>query len=132
MAVATIDRTYDATPEQVWQAWADVDRLQRWWGCAVDMLWTVHEWDFQVGGTIRVSMDFDGVPYVVDGTFVEVSAPGRLAFDWEDGQRITVVIEPAGAATRMTVEHAGLPDDERHGIVDEGWTASVGQLAAVV
>jgi uncharacterized protein YndB with AHSA1/START domain len=28
----TVDATFDATPDRVWQLWADPRRLERWWG----------------------------------------------------------------------------------------------------
>lgn len=128
----TMSRTYAATPSAIWAAWADVAVLSRWWGCGVDMLWTVHDWEFREGGAIRVSQDFDGVPYEIQGRFVEVTEPTRLAFDWEKGQRITVTIAAAQEGTRMVVDHAGLPDGEHQDIVNGGWTAAFDQIDAVL
>ena len=28
----TLDAEFDATPERVWQLWADPRQLERWWG----------------------------------------------------------------------------------------------------
>ena len=132
MPTVTVERSYPAAPEVVWRSWADVDRLTRWWGCAVDMLWNVHDWEFRVGGAIRVSLDFDGEPYEVNGRFVEIESPHRLAFDWEHGQRITVTIAADETGSTMTVEHEGLGDEEGRQIVNGGWSASVEQLAAAL
>ena len=127
----TIDRTYLAPPPKVWSAWADVDLLTKWWGCGVDMLWNVHTWDFRVGGDIHVSMDFDGEPYEIRGRFVQIDEPNLLRYEWEGGQIITVTIEPSGAGSTMTVEHAGLNDHMRD-IVTGGWSSAVEQILAVL
>lgn len=128
----TLDRTYLAPPERVWAAWADVDLLTKWWGCAADMLWNVHAWDFRVGGDVHVSMDFDGTPYEVRGRFTDLEPHRLIRYSWEGGQVITVTIEPDGDGSRMTIEHAGLPDEQMGEIVTGGWSASVEQILAVL
>ena len=128
----TIERTYAASPARVYAAWTDVELLTKWWGCAPDMLWTVHAWDVRVGGEIHVSLDFDGEPFEVRGRFVEVEEPHRLRYEWDGDQIITVDIEADGTGTRLVVEHAGLPDEERREIVTAGWSASVEQIRVVL
>ncbi|MBU2041260.1 MAG: SRPBCC domain-containing protein [Alphaproteobacteria bacterium] len=46
----TIERRYDASPERVFQAWADPDAFRRWFVEAPGA--TVHDWvhEFRVGG----------------------------------------------------------------------------------
>lgn len=128
----TIERTYVVSPAKVYAAWTDVDLLTKWWGCATDMLWNVHTWDVRVGGDIHVSLDFDGEPYEVRGRFLDLDEPRLIRYEWEAGQVITVTIEPDGGGSRMTVEHAGLPNDEMQQIVTGGWSASVEQILAVL
>lgn len=123
---------YAAPPAKVFAAWTNVETLSRWYGCATDMLWTVHSWEPVAGGPIHVSLDFDGTPYEVHGRFVVVDEPHRLQYEWEAGQVITVTIEPHGDGSRMTVEHAGLPTDEMDGIVTGGWSASMTQILEVL
>jgi uncharacterized protein YndB with AHSA1/START domain len=119
---------YDAPPAKVFAAWTTVETLTTWFGCATDMLWTVHAWEPVVGGPIHVSLDFDGTPYEVRGRFLIVEEPHRLQYEWEAGQVITVTIEARDGGSRMTVEHAGLPTDEMDEIVTGGWTASLTQI----
>lgn len=121
-----------ASPSKVFAAWTDVEQLTKWYGCATDMLWTVHEWNPVEGGAIHVSLDFDGTPYEVRGRFVVVDEPHRLRYEWEAGQVITVTIEANGTGSKMTVEHAGLPNDEMDQIVTGGWTASMTQILEVL
>ncbi len=130
----TLTRTYPTSPERVWAAWTDTGLLTRWFGCRPDQLWTVHEWDVRVGGHLRVSMDFDGEPFVVTGAFLDVDPPERLVYTFGDGVTITVTIAVtitgSGAPdTTVTVTHDGLPTGEMVGIVTDGWTSSLTQLA---
>lgn len=127
----TIERTYDASPHAVFDAWRNVDVLTTWWGCAPEMLWRVHEWAFDVGGPIRVSQTFGDQDYEVNGRFTEIQEPSRIVFQWEAGQQISVSIDAAGDGARMRIEHSGLSDD-MHPIVNEGWTASFGQIGDVL
>ena len=48
-------RTLDATPEAIWAAFADPDRLARWWGPA-GFTNTFHHFDFRPGGEWRFTM----------------------------------------------------------------------------
>lgn len=128
----TLDRTYPASPEQVWKAWTDPDLLSRWYGCSPDQLWVLHRWDATVGGRLEVSMDFDGEAFVVEGTFLTVEPPSLLRYTFGEGQTITVDIARDGDGTRVTVNHDGLPTDEMCDIVTAGWTSSLGGLAAAI
>ena len=125
----TLERTYRASPEQIWKAWTDPDVLSRWYGCQPDQLWTIHQWEVEEGGALRVSMDFDGEPFEVVGEFLVVDAPTQLRFTFGEGQTITVAISAAGSDTRVTVTHDGLPTDEMVDIVTAGWTSSLTGLA---
>lgn len=130
-----IERTYPVAPERVYEAWIDVDVLTRWWGCAVDTLWNVHEWNVEPGGEVRVSQTFDGNHFEVRGRFVEVESPTRLAFDWDAGQRIVVQItaaEDTSGGAVMRIEHHGLPDEAMEQVVTEGWGASLVQIGEIL
>lgn len=132
-APVVLTRDYEATPSQIFAAWTDVELLTKWYGCDVDMLWTVHAWEPKTGGALHVSLDFDGTPFEVHGNFIEVDEPNRLRYEWrppdtDKAQMITVTIEAIANGSRMTVEHAGLPSEEFDQIVTGGWTASMGQI----
>ncbi len=127
----TIERSYSATPEQIWRAWTDPDVLSRWFGCAADQLWTIHRWEPTVGGRLHVSMDFDGVPYEVTGEFLAVERPRRLRYSFGGDQIVSVDIAPRGTETLVTIQHEGLDVDLRSTVTD-GWSHGVEQLDAIV
>ncbi len=124
----TLERRYEQPPERVFEAWTDVDLLSTWFGCGPEMLWEIHLWEPHVGGRLRVSLDFDGEPFFMDGEFLVVDQPTRLQYRWGDDQTITVDIAATATGSLLTLTHDGLPTDEQQGIVNDGWTTSLGQL----
>jgi len=124
-----LDRCYDATPEQVFAAWTDVDTLSTWWGCGPDMLWNVHVWDVRVGGAVHVSLDFEGTPFEVRGEFLDVDPPTGLRFSFgDDGEVVEMRIEPEGEGSRLYLTHSELPSDAQKQMVDGGWSHALGLL----
>ncbi len=140
VAAFRMERTFAATPEEVFDAWTNPVVLERWWattpkgtspGCDVDL---------RVGGryTLRMLGD-DGELHVVAGEYREVSRPRRLVFTWcwqgeggpHPGHVSLVAIDFHGDGERTTVvlEHSGLASQrsrEGHG---EGWSACFDSLA---
>ena len=122
------EREYAASPERVFAAWTDVETLGRWFGCAGDMRWKIHEWDVRSGGKIRVSLDFEEGPYEVRGEFVIVESPRHLRYRWQEDETVDVRIEPSGSGSRLRLEHAFHGSDENRGPLTAGWTNSLAQL----
>jgi uncharacterized protein YndB with AHSA1/START domain len=123
-----LQRDYEAAPPAVFAAWTRVELLGRWFGCADDKLWSVHEWDVRPGGRIHVSLDFDGTPFVVRGEFLEVDPPRRLKYRWSADEVIEVVISPRGSGSRLELAHTFPADGQHRAVLDAGWSHSLGQL----
>ena len=68
--VVSIERTFDASAEDVFDAWTSPEVMRRWLHCAPDWGTPVAEVDLCVGGHVRVVMRRP------DST--EVEAQGRL------------------------------------------------------
>jgi uncharacterized protein YndB with AHSA1/START domain len=128
----SIQRDYVAAPERVFEAWTRVDLLSRWFGCGPGMLWKIHEWNAQVGGTIHVSLDFDSGPFEVKGEFLLVEPPHHLRYRWSGDQIVDVCIEPVGSGSRVRVEHSGLATDQECAVTDAGWTSALSQLRDLI
>jgi uncharacterized protein YndB with AHSA1/START domain len=85
----TITRTFDAPRELVFKAFAEAERLARWWGpkgCAVQ----VSKLDFRPGGVFHYRMAFSGGPDMWGRfTYREIVPPERIvwvnAFSDSDG-----------------------------------------------
>jgi uncharacterized protein YndB with AHSA1/START domain len=110
-----IERTYEASAERVWSAWADPQRKREWFG--PKELKGEHELEFRVGGHERMSVHTpDGALYVFDSEFRDIVEQRRIVHTYEmyrDEQRIsvsvaTVELEPLGDATRLTLTEHGV------------------------
>ena len=145
----TIEAEFDASPERIWQLWADPRQLERWWGpptCPA----TFTQHDLAPGGRTEYFMfgpegDRHGAYWEV----VEVDAPHvlvlRAGFANPDGTpnaelavgTIRVRIEAAGQGrTRMSIETsfpsaAAMEQVLAMGTLD-GQTQAVGQIDAIL
>lgn len=105
-----------ASPEAVYAAMSDPDRVARWWG-PEGFRNTQHQFDFVPGGTWRLTMHGpDGQDYPNDSRFTRL-VPGEL-FEIEhlSGHHflLTLTLRPAAGGTEVhwqqsfdTVEHYG-------------------------
>jgi uncharacterized protein YndB with AHSA1/START domain len=139
LSTLRLERTYEATPEEVFDAWTNPEVLRRWWATEPGLATPAAEVDLRVGGGYRLSMEgADGALHTVRGSYREVSRPERLVYTWaweeEDGSTghestVTVSFIGAGGSTTLVVEHTDLPSAEsrdRHG---EGWAGCLDSLA---
>ncbi len=136
-----LERTYDATAEEVFDAWTNQEVLRRWWMVDDAGSTPQADVDLRVGGAYRLSIARPGEEsaHTVRGTYREVSRPARLVYTWaweqQDGSTghestVTVSFVQDGTRTTVVVEHAGLPDEtsrERH---IDGWQACLRILGA--
>lgn len=119
------ERDYRAPPARVFLAWTRIDLLSRWFGCAPDRLWTIHEWDARVGGHLRVSLDFDGKPFEVRGEFLVIDAPSKMTYRWGRDETVDVVIEPQGTGSHLRLTHTFPARPGAQDILTTGWSSSL-------
>jgi uncharacterized protein YndB with AHSA1/START domain len=103
-----------ASPERVFRALTTPDEIVRWWGA--DDMYRTTKWDsdFRVHGRWRAQgVGADGVPFSVQGEFLEIDPPRKLVQtwqpEWDSGHTTTVsyVLEPIDTGTRVIVRHDG-------------------------
>jgi uncharacterized protein YndB with AHSA1/START domain len=138
-------RIFDAPREVVFRAWADPDRLKRWWG-PKGFTNPVCEVDVRPGGAIRIDMRApDGVVYPMTGTFVEIVEPERLVFTSsaldQKGEPMfeilnTVTFAEEGGKTKLTV-HARVSKVRGEAAphlagMEQGWSMTLDRLAEEV
>jgi uncharacterized protein YndB with AHSA1/START domain len=96
------ERTFDVSPDTVWQAWTDPGKLKVWWGpdnvsipeCEVDL---------RVGGKFFIVMEageamgpYKGTRWPMEGWFTVVETNKSLSYTakaWTDGQKETTEID---------------------------------------
>lgn len=148
----TLEAEFDATPERVWQLWADPRQLERWWGPPMYPA-TFTSLDLRAGGRADYYMTGpDGVPVTPHGYWEIVTAepPRRIevidGFANADGTPdlempapggMNVTIEPIGdGRTRMTIESTHPNREAMEQVLamgmEEGITQAVGQIDAIL
>jgi len=89
------ERIYDASPETVWQAWTDPEKLKQWWG-PNNVTIPECEVDLRVGGKIYLVMEageamgpYKGTKWPMLGEFTVVEPNSKLTYNakaWTEGQ----------------------------------------------
>jgi uncharacterized protein YndB with AHSA1/START domain len=125
-----IQRSFDATPAEVFRAWTDPPLMSRWmWAGLGSDVWA--ESDLRVGGAYRVysklpggrdqGADWSGmcgqwVEIVPDRKLIYTvhwdadvfyNAEGRLTLD----EVVVVLFQSEGSGTSIDFSHLGIPDD---------------------
>lgn len=142
----TLERIIRAPRADVWNAWTDPSRFEKWWLpaptlCRVDRL------DVRPGGALVTRLSDDGVTFVahVDATFLVVDELERIVFTnaidsaWRPANpapvpmtaEITLSDHPDGTDYRIIVRHgdpAARAQHEELGFY-EGWGTVTKQLA---
>ncbi len=137
-----ITRTYDASPERVFDAFTDSAALARWWG-PDGFTTTTYEMNVRPGGVWRFVMHGpDGTDFTNLIEYVEVVRPVRLVYhhsdDGPDPEIVfesTVTLEPQGQGTALTLRMVFPSREERDRVVRdvgaiEGGNQTLGRLAA--
>ena len=135
MAELRLERTFDAPPEEVFDAWTRPEVLQRWWAADPDWDTPEAEVDLRRGGRYRLTMrdPANGNEHTVEGEYTEIERPSRLAYTWSwigypMDTLVTVEFRPMGDATTVVLTHTDLPDDEQRAQHEHGWQACLDNL----
>jgi uncharacterized protein YndB with AHSA1/START domain len=111
-----IDRTYPATPERVFAAWATIEAKRQWFGddAEVESI-DEHTLDFRVGGGEHLVAKAGGSVYHFDSRYYDIVDNERLVWAYEmyvDGRRMSVSVG--------TVELTGVPGGTRLVMTEQG------------
>jgi uncharacterized protein YndB with AHSA1/START domain len=145
----TLDAEFDASPERVWQLWADPRKLERWWGPPTYPA-TVTAHDLRSGGRVEYHMTGpEGDQPHGYWEVVEADAPRRLVFRDgfanEDGTPISdmpvnevrvAISEAGGGQTRMSIESVFPSAAAMEQLIamgmEQGLIEAVGQIDAIL
>jgi uncharacterized protein YndB with AHSA1/START domain len=135
-----VERWFDATPEDVFDAYTDPDAQKEWYPDEPD--WTVEaECDLRIGGVWNVAWGPPGSePYRERNVFKEIDRPRRLVYTstvtMEDGSSfdtaMEVTFEELGGRTRLTIVHTGFPTAHLRDEHRRGWPGFLDRLEEVV
>lgn len=130
-----VRRRIYASPETLFAAWTQPTHLKRWWGPrpvkCVDA-----QVDLRIGGSYRIANEFpDGTLLWIVGEFEVVDPPYKLVYSWHAGsephhsERVTVLFEPQGDATEVTVVHERILNAAVRDRHQAGWNGCLDALA---
>lgn len=135
----TIERTFDAPIQLVWEAWTQADHIARWWG-AKGMTVEVLEHNFEVGGHWKYRMPMpNGQAFITEGTYKEIIELEKIVTSADfkpmtEGVELQVILEAVDKnTTRFTfnVIHptaAYCKQQEEMGFYN-GWGSTFDRLA---
>lgn len=137
----TIQRTFDAPRERVWEAWTEPELVAEWWG-PDGFTNTIHEMDVRPGGVWRFVMHgSDGVDYQNEIVYDEVVEPERLVYTHPPNEehdlgkfRVTVDFDELESGVtaltmRMRFESAAERERQEEFGAIEGANQTLGRLA---
>jgi uncharacterized protein YndB with AHSA1/START domain len=130
-----IERTFDASAEEVFDAWTSEEVLKRWFHSAPDWDTPTAEVDLRVGGKVRVAMrEPDGTEHAMGGEYTLIERPNRLALTWSfdenPGNQQTIELEFVEREGRTTVVliNSGISTEKRRDEQDRGWNGCFDSL----
>jgi uncharacterized protein YndB with AHSA1/START domain len=149
----TLERTYAASPEEVWEMWTTRDGIESWWGPDGFRV-EVRRLDLRVGGVLEYVMiavgaeqiEFmrnAGLPLAREHrlTFTEVTPPRRLAYDHvvdfvpgATPYELTHVVElqAVGGGVRLALTFDAMHDDYWTEMARSGWESELGKLSVAL
>ncbi|MDX2202612.1 MAG: SRPBCC domain-containing protein [Hyphomicrobiaceae bacterium] len=132
----TLKRRINATPEKVYAAWTDAEKLVGWFGPSDTKIGSLRaSLDVRVGGRYQINFATeDGEAHQVSGSYREVVPGRRLVFTWawvttpERQSLVTVTVAPDGAGTLLTLHHEQFFDETARDGHQRGWTGTLDRL----
>ena len=104
----TLERVFNAAPEQVWKAWTDPELLKKWWGPDNVMI-PACEVDLRVGGRLYIVMEageamgpYKGTRWPMLAEFTVVEPNSKISYKanaWTEGQKEETMIDQTTEVT---------------------------------
>jgi uncharacterized protein YndB with AHSA1/START domain len=133
----TVTRVVQAPCDVVFRAWTDPAQLSQWFGPA-EIQCRGFTGDMRVGGAYRVHMVSPKGDHIAFGEYRQITPNKRLQFSWQwekyamPDSLVTVDFEDLGHATRLTLVHEGLPDQEDRDEHNHGWNSLIEKFALLM
>jgi uncharacterized protein YndB with AHSA1/START domain len=134
-----IERTFNASAEEVFDAWTSEEVIRRWFIPAPDWQEPSAEVDLRVGGTVRVVMrDPDGAAVGASGEYTVIERPRRLAMTWtfdddpSNQQMIELEFTEKDGATTVLFVNSNISEEKRRDAQYDGWKTCLDNMERVL
>lgn len=139
-ATIVMERTYNATAERVFTAWADVGARKRWSAPAENIRIEYEEADFREGGRdVSRCIEPGNEDYVAVVNYIDIKREQRIAFveDIAHGKRrvsaalisVELTAKDRGTHLLLTMQIASFDDARMEQGYQFGWSAALDNLA---
>jgi uncharacterized protein YndB with AHSA1/START domain len=130
-----IERSFDASAEDVFDAWTSPEVMRRWLHAGPDWDTPVAEVDLRVGGAVRIVMRRpDGRTAGARGEYTVIDRPHRLVMTWtfddapSNQQLVELAFSEAEGTTTVVLVNRDISTDERRQSQNEGWRLCLDEL----
>ena len=135
-----IERIFKATPDRIFRAWTDPAQLIKWFKTRPETNILEVLADPRVGGSYRISIEMEGGPWIVGGTYLAVVEPSLIEFTWmweeatmEPAETIVrVELTPTADGTHLKLTHSRLSNETSFQAHDRGWIGTLSTLATLI
>ncbi len=112
-----LERTYPATPQRVYQAFADPKAKARWFAAPAEWEQSRGKMEFKVGGKEFLSSTPPGhKPHTFEATYLDIVPNERLVYVYEmhigenkiSASLATIELTPAGKGTKLVLTEQGV------------------------
>jgi uncharacterized protein YndB with AHSA1/START domain len=132
----TIKRRFSASPEKVFAAWTDPEKVGQWFGCAGSSVIEA-SLDVRVGGSYTIVIRKEnGEESRVGGVYRDIIPNRKLVFTWAPDWRlqaeslVTLLVTPADSGCYLTLIHEQFVDEASRDQTQNGWGGCLDKLAA--
>jgi uncharacterized protein YndB with AHSA1/START domain len=132
----TLKRRLKASPEQVFAAWTDPEKVSHWFHCG-DASVIDASFDVRVGGAFTLATrKSHGEENRASGVYREVVPNRKLVFTWVHDRNpsaetlVTLLLAPDGAGCLLTLTHEMFADEFTRDQNNNGWTGCLDNLEA--
>lgn len=132
----TMNRSFNCTKQQVYDAWTNQAALTKWFAPAKDFTTIVHKLELNIGGKYHIEMiEPTGVSHVIHGEYVALNPFDQIVFTWKwesDEEQVnslvTIDLNENDGVTDMVLTHEKLASQDSVDLHTEGWTGCLAQF----
>jgi uncharacterized protein YndB with AHSA1/START domain len=138
MKQITIERTFNAPVEMIWEIWTEPEFIMRWFGGDPDGTVDHADVDLRRGGKYRITFhDCNGSEHTAFGEYLEVIEAKSLKYTWEwvsepgHVSEVWVSFHGMGDQSKIVLTHLNLHPGSAHGY-EGGWNNAIDKIVKLL